>query len=306
MIKIENFCFSYRETAIFESVSTTLNNGDIVGLVGKNGTGKSTLLKILSTSLLPRNYKRGTILINQLDIKQDRHKIKQFVQYISGGERGLYYNLTGYENLELYCYLNKVKEDRKKKIIDALSFMGLEKFANIKVSKYSLGMKQRLHLCKMFLVEASILLLDEPTNGLDSEIVDMVEKAIKQKSENGTCIIFTSHRMEEIITLSTKVLLITSKKLEEFEAGSLSNLIGERAYFTEVTFFKEPELDFLENIKEFLECGSGKKITVNLPLNELTKILPQNIFPMIMSIRQIENFEWYYSKIKSAKSRRNV
>ncbi|HFI0107037.1 TPA: ATP-binding cassette domain-containing protein [Streptococcus suis] len=165
MIEIKNFCFSYKDTAIFESVSATLERGDIVGLVGKNGTGKSTLLEILSTSLVPKDYKKGSILINKLDIKQDRQKIKQFIQYIGGGERGLYYNLTGYENLELYCYLNKVAENRKQRIFDALITMGLEKSANIKVAKYSLGMKQRLHLCKMFLVESSILLLDEPTNG---------------------------------------------------------------------------------------------------------------------------------------------
>ena len=93
-----------------DNISLDLDRGQVLGIIGRNGSGKSTLLNILSTNLLPKEYSENSIIVDGLDLVKNRKTIKNKSLFISGGERGLYYNLTGSENLELFGYINKVRK----------------------------------------------------------------------------------------------------------------------------------------------------------------------------------------------------
>ncbi len=134
-------------------------------MLGPNGAGKTTLTKILSTALLPST---GSAQILGHDVVRDTAKVRPKIGVVLGGDRGLYPRLNARQNLEYWAALYHVPPDEsKRRIPELLERVGLSERAAQRVDSYSRGMKQRLHLARGLIADASVLLLDEPTIGMD-------------------------------------------------------------------------------------------------------------------------------------------
>lgn len=179
--------------------------------MGPNGAGKTTLIKIICNLLIPTN---GNVMINGLDVNKFPKKIYSRVGLVLGGEKGLYYRLTGYENLLFFGYLYNLRgENLKRRIEHVLNVTGLIESHKDKVETYSRGMKQRLHIARALLHNPSILVLDEPTIGLDPVSSKKIRKLIRGLANEGKTIILTSHYMNEVEEMCDRLAVINKGQI---------------------------------------------------------------------------------------------
>lgn len=189
-------------------VSFDVYRGEIFGVLGPNGAGKTTTIRMMSGLLSPTS---GSISVLGIDVCDDRStkKLKHRINMVSGGERGLYYRLSGRQNLRYFADLYGIPRSEQKVIIsEVLDLVKITEAADKKVEEYSRGMKQRIHIARALLNKPEILFLDEPTIGLDPEISLQIRKIIKDLSEKGTTVILTTHYMTEAEELCDRMVLL--------------------------------------------------------------------------------------------------
>ena len=194
-----------------KGVTFDVNQGEIFGLLGPNGAGKTTLIKILTTLLLPTS---GIAKVNGYSLDQDK-EIKSSIGAMLMGERGLYWKLTGRENLEyfgaLYHVPKSIRKDRIQSLIDQLE---LDKIADRTVETYSSGQKMKMVFARALVNDAPILMLDEPTNTLDVKEARRLRKIVKEQNEDyHKTIIYCTHLMHEAEELCHRVGIIDHGKI---------------------------------------------------------------------------------------------
>lgn len=210
--KINFFRSEKEKVNAVKGLNLTIGEGEIVGLLGLNGAGKTTTIKMLSTLLNPS---AGKITIDGLDAVKDAIKVKSMVNMIAGGERMLYWRLTGAQNLryfgKLYGLSGGVLEDQ---IQNLLEEVGLTEASNTPVELYSKGMKQRLQIARGLINNPKYLFLDEPTLGLDAPVAKQLREMVKSLAKNqGKGILLTSHYLEEVEELCDRVYIIEKGSL---------------------------------------------------------------------------------------------
>lgn len=201
-----------KNVTIFENLNIEIPRNKIVGLIGPNGSGKTTFVKLLSGMILPD---KGKIFVDGFDITKDFLTVKRIVSIMPDTNRSLYWNLTGYENIEYFAILKGLYNKRERnEIIDKLvSELNIQSFVYKKVESYSKGMKQKLMFLIAILNNPKLLLLDEPLNGLDFENILLIKDTLLKLVKKGMSIIITSHDkyfLEEICDIK---YLINDKKL---------------------------------------------------------------------------------------------
>ena len=203
ILKCENLHKNFRKKEILKGVSLEVCSGDILGFIGPNGAGKTTTIKLI---LGLQNITSGKVTINGFDIKSNFEKAIQKVGAIIENP-DLYMYLSGYDNLKLIANLyQNIDENRIKEVIH---LVGLENRIQDKVSKYSLGMRQRLGVAQAILHKPNLLILDEPTNGLDPEGIRDLRNLLTnlaQKEKMG--ILISSHNLAELESFCNKVCII--------------------------------------------------------------------------------------------------
>jgi ABC-2 type transport system ATP-binding protein len=210
MLKIENLHKSYGKTKAVDGISFELNQGEVLGLLGPNGAGKSTTIAMISTLLKPD---QGRILFNGEDIQKSSKALKNNLGYVPQ-EIALYPTLTGMDNLVFWGRANQVnKKDLHKRIENVANIIGIKDRLKDKVETYSGGMKRRLNIGCAMLHNPSLMIFDEPTVGIDPQSRRHILDSIKDISDNGTTIIYTSHYMEEVEFLCSKILIIDRGKI---------------------------------------------------------------------------------------------
>ncbi len=180
----------YGKHRVLEDVNLEIHKGDIYGLVGKNGAGKTTIFKIL---LGLSKYQKG-----ELEICGEKKKLKEARRHIGFfvGHNFFSY-MTGRENLKYYCQVKKIKNS-KEEVERVLKIVGLDKVKS-HYKNYSMGMRQRLGIANAMLGNPEILVLDEPTNGLDPQgIADVRHLVQKLNEEYGMTVIISSHILGEL------------------------------------------------------------------------------------------------------------
>ncbi len=202
----------WNEVRAVDQLSFELKPGQILGLLGINGAGKTTTIKMCSTLLQPTS---GRIEVDGLDSVKDDIRIKGLVNMIAGGERMLYWRLTGRENLEYFASLYGLNNSQtKEQIKKLLHDVELEEAADVPVERYSKGMKQRLQIARGLINDPKYIFLDEPTLGLDAPIAKHLRQYVKKMArEQGKAILLTSHYMQEVEELCDEVLIIDKGKL---------------------------------------------------------------------------------------------
>ena len=200
-----------RSVEALKDVSLEVCQGEIFGLLGPNGAGKTTLIKILATLLLPT---RGETWINGYNVTREENKVRASVGCMLMGERGLYWKLTGRENLEYFGALYHLDPAlRRKRANQIIELLKLGEIADRMVESYSSGQKMNLAFGKALINDASLLVLDEPTNTLDVPSASELRSIVRQLNEQGKTVIYTTHIMSEAETLCDRVAIIDRGEL---------------------------------------------------------------------------------------------
>lgn len=210
VLECNNLYKKFGKKTIIKDVSTKLESGDILGFIGPNGAGKTTTIKLI---LGLQKIDKGTVTINGYDIKKNFEKAIERVGAIVENP-DLYMYLSGYKNLQLIA--NLYKNIDTKRIDEVVKLVGLEARINDKVSKYSLGMRQRLGIAQAILHKPNILILDEPTNGPDpegiKELRELIQKLVK---EENMAVLISSHNLAELDNFCTKICIIKNGEVIE-------------------------------------------------------------------------------------------
>jgi len=197
---------SIKEVMAVEDISFDIKSGELFGLLGPNGAGKTTTVKMLATLLIPT---KGTASVMGNDVVKDANEVRKHIGFIFGGERGLYWRLSGIDNLRYFASLYSVEpEVSKKRIPYLLEMVGLKDRGNERVEGYSRGMKQRLHVARTLLHDPEILFLDEPTIGLDPVGAREFREVIRNLQSEKKTILLTTHYMFEADSLCERVAVI--------------------------------------------------------------------------------------------------
>lgn len=210
IIKIEDVSLNIKKDKILNNVSVNFQKGKVYGLIGRNGSGKTMLMKCICGFIKPTS---GKIIVNDKIIGKDCDFPNSIGVIIETPGFIPYY--SGFKNLKLLANLNKKISDND--IKDSMERVGLEPSLKRWVSKYSLGMRQRLGLAQAIMEDPDILILDEPMNGLDKEGVIEIRKYITQLRNEGKTIIMASHSSEDIQVLCDEVYEMDKGNLKKFQ-----------------------------------------------------------------------------------------
>lgn len=207
ILKCTNLKKQVKEKVIVENISFSINKGDVVGLLGPNGSGKTTIIKLIVGLI---KITEGSVYINGYDIRKNFVKAIDKVGVIVESP-DLYMYLSGYDNLKLTA--NNYKNISKGRIDEVIKIVGLENRIKDKVSTYSLGMRQRLGIAEAIINNPDLLILDEPTNGLDIEGTIEMRNFLKSLSNQGIAILISSHNLTEIDNLCNRIIAIKNGRL---------------------------------------------------------------------------------------------
>lgn len=209
LLECQSLYKSFGKKQILKDVSFEIDEGDILAFIGPNGSGKTTTIKLI---LGLQNIDKGKVIINGYDVKKDFVKsIERVGAIVENPDTYMY--LTGWQNLKLTANLyDNISDEKIKEIV---KLVDLEERINDKVSKYSLGMRQRLGIARALINEPNILILDEPTNGLDPEGIKDLRILLKKLAKDGLGILISSHNLAELESFCNKVLIIDNGTIIE-------------------------------------------------------------------------------------------
>ena len=204
IIEVKNVTKKFDDKIIVESLILNVKQGETIGIVGRNGSGKTVLLKMICGLYIPTS---GNITINSNKSNAEKLGVLIDSNFLS--------DETGFYNLKLLSQLGvKIKED---KIYEILNLVGLDPYNKTKYKNYSMGMKQKLKLANALMYDSEILILDEPFNGLDKDSVNHFRNIILQYKKQKKTILLTSHNYEDIKILCDKIYKMDKEILKELK-----------------------------------------------------------------------------------------
>lgn len=210
-ISIDGVSKYFGEKKVLDNISINISKGEIFGLLGPSGAGKTTLIKIITAQM---KANEGKVVVQGVDTTKFEKKM-----YSSFGmvldNTGLYSRMSCYDNLAIFADIYKIN---KKKINEVLKKVGLYDARKTPADKLSKGMKQRLIIARALLHDPSILFLDEPTTGLDPSTSKAIRKLILDEKNNGKTIFLTTHNMMEATELCMNVALLNDGQIVEYGA----------------------------------------------------------------------------------------
>ncbi|MBR6696060.1 MAG: ABC transporter ATP-binding protein [Oscillospiraceae bacterium] len=208
-ISINGITKSFGEKKVLDDINLDVKKGEILGLLGPSGAGKTTLIKILTGQLSAENGKSVINGINSQELSGDDYRNFGIMM----DNFGVYDRLSCFENLKIFARIYGIKND---KINEALESVGLSDAKKTPAQNLSKGMKSRLRLARVFMINPDILFLDEPTSGLDPATADEIQKMIQKEKEKGKTIFLTTHTMTEAEKLCDNVALLSDGKIVEY------------------------------------------------------------------------------------------
>lgn len=206
MVEIKNYCKSIKSRPILNNVSYNFEYGKIYGLYGHNGSGKTMLLRAIAGLLVPDS---GSVVIDGKVLHKDMSFPPSIGIVIENMNLLPQYN--AFDNLKILGKIKKTATDED--IKTALERVGLK--SDLKVKKFSLGMKQRMNIAQAVFEKQKIILLDEPTNALDNDGVQLIYKLLKEEKERGALVVITTHHKEDLEEVCDVVLKMTEGELHE-------------------------------------------------------------------------------------------
>jgi len=308
IIKVENMSKIYisktrkglfkserRKVTALDSVDLTIEEGELFGLLGPNGAGKTTLIKCLTTLLLPSD---GTAWINGYNINTEDNQVRASLGCMLMGERGLYWKLTGRENLEYFAALYHVPSSKRKARVDYLvDLLELSDFADRTVETLSSGQKMKFAFARALISDAPILLLDEPTNTMDVQGARELRRIVRMLNESeGKTIVYTTHIMAEADELCDRVAIIDHGKIIALDTPAnlkASLKIESTSVVTMEGIFLNGVVEKIQEISGVINAGISKingdaSSTLSIVCDNPRAILPQTMSKILATGSTIE------------------
>lgn len=295
IICVDGLIKEYAGIKVVDGVSFSVNKGEIYGLLGRNGAGKTTIMKILLGLANPTSGK-VSILGKDMSVNSEKKVLKKVGCIIENP--GFYSNLTGTENLEIFAKLRGLDQDSVKKALELVNLPYKDKKI---FSKYSLGMKQRLAIANAIMHNPEILVLDEPTNGLDPIGIAEVRELLKKLKESGISILISSHILSELENVADRISIIDfGKMIEEINMKEWKNKQNSdiRVFVKEVDIAKKILFEIGIEEQNILEFSEGILIqNSQLSTTELNKVFVNNNIDLIGIVEDKTSLEDYFKKV---------
>lgn len=233
IIETLNLVRRFGSVTAVDGLTLSIQAGEVFGLLGRNGAGKTTVIKMLTTLLPPS---QGSATVGGFDIVRQPGAVRHIIGYVpqalsADGD------LTGFENLLVFAKLYDIpRMERASRIRDALAFMGLTEFSDRMVKTYSGGMIRRLEIAQSTLHRPRVLFLDEPTVGLDPVArISVWQQVERLQSRFGSAILLTTHYLEEAVRLCDRVAIMNRGEITAIGAPrDLQSALGKTASFEDV------------------------------------------------------------------------
>lgn len=211
-LKVENLSKSYGSKEVVREISYTVNAGEMIGLLGANGAGKSTSIRVITGIEKPE---RGHVYYEGTEITEQMERYQKSIGVVPQ-EIALYMDMSAYNNVKFFCSLYGFKgSELKRRVEEALTFVGLWEHRKEAPGKYSGGMKRRLNIACSIAHSPKLLIMDEPTVGIDPQSRNHIMETIKELNRRGTTVIYVSHYMEEVEQLCNRIILMDEGEVIE-------------------------------------------------------------------------------------------
>ncbi|MFY9701299.1 MAG: ABC transporter ATP-binding protein [Terriglobales bacterium] len=222
------------ETVALQDVSFSAASAEVLVLLGPNGSGKTTALRLISTMLLPD---AGSVRVGGFDPRRDAGEVRRQVGIAVAAERSFFPRLSARENLEFFAALDEVpRAERTQRIEEVLRDTGLEEKADTLVMKFSSGMYQRLGIARALVKRPSVLLLDEPTRSLDAATTAHFWTTIRALALQQTTILLATHNFAEAAAVADRLLLLhRGELLANRPVGAGENADALRTFYFRMT-----------------------------------------------------------------------
>lgn len=275
ILEIKNLVKRYNDQVAVDNVSLSIQKGEIFGLLGPNGAGKTTTINtIIGLSKIDSGevYVFGKSLKNkEMDIKKDIGIVPQ--------EIAIYDDLTAYENVVYFAKLYNLRGSLlKERVREALEFTGIWERRKEYPKQYSGGMKRRLNIACAIAHRPKLIIMDEPTVGIDPQSRNHILESIMKLNKMGSTIIYTSHYMEEIEKICTKIAIMDHGRIiARGTKEELTNLISDdekvKIELTSVNYTLVDNIKKIPGVKESLLDGNNLTIISNKKSNNLSRII---------------------------------
>jgi heme exporter protein A len=203
ILETQNLSKAYGFLPVLKKINLQIPHGQFVALLGANGSGKSTFLRLCAGLSKPTT---GRLYIGGWEIPREAMAVRAQIGLVSH-QSLLYENLTAIENLRFFARLYPI-QDGKKRADYLLEQVGLAKRANSLVRTFSRGMQQRLSIARALLNDPQVLLLDEPYTGLDQRAIEVLDELLRQAHQEGRTILMTTHQLERVVQLADRVVIL--------------------------------------------------------------------------------------------------
>lgn len=209
VVKIENLVKRYQELVALDHFNLTIEEGEIFGLLGPNGSGKTTTINCILSLLA---FDKGTIEVFGKEMRPDSYDLKRQIGVVMQNV-AVFDELTVYENIDYFCGLYiRDKALRRQYVEDAIEFVGLQEFRKFYPRKLSGGLLRRLNIACGIAHKPKLIILDEPTVAVDPQSRNKILEGIQELNRQGATIIYTSHYMEEVEQICTRIAIMDKGK----------------------------------------------------------------------------------------------
>lgn len=209
VVEIENLVKRYQELVALDHFNLTIEEGEIFGLLGPNGSGKTTTINCILALLA---FDKGTVRVFGQEMRPDSYDLKRQIGVVMQNV-AVFQELTVYENIDYFCGLYiRDKALRRQYVEDAIDFVGLNDFRKFYPKKLSGGLLRRLNIACGIAHKPKLIILDEPTVAVDPQSRNKILEGIQELNRNGATIIYTSHYMEEVEQICTRIAIMDKGK----------------------------------------------------------------------------------------------
>jgi len=280
MIQVTNLSKSFDQLQAVKKISFSINKGEVFGLLGPNGAGKSTTINMMSTIL---SSDEGIILIDGNDIESSPNTCKTLIGVVPQ-EISLYDDFTAYENLLFWGQLYKIpSKELKERIEIILELIGLSERKNDLVKTYSGGMKRRINIASAILHKPKILFMDEPTVGVDPQSRNRIFEIVENLNKEGMTIVYTTHYMEEVERLCSRIAIIDDGKIvaqgtqselqKESNVKETIEIRFQTITSTQVEILKEAFPSLIQNNQTItVACDANKELSTIISICNTVKL----------------------------------
>ncbi len=275
VIEVKNLTKEYKELKAIDNLSFEVKEGEILGLLGPNGSGKTTTINCILSLL---NFKSGSIKIFDKEMNPNAYDIKANIGVVFQ-EVAVFEELTVIDNIDYFCglYIND-KNTRKKYVEEAIELVGLESFKKFYPKQLSGGLLRRLNIASGIAHKPKLIFLDEPTVAVDPQSRNNILDGIKKLRESGATIIYTTHYMEEVEILCDRIIILDKGKIlvsgTSDELKSLANI--EEKITVEIMELDKKyieEIKTLKNVDEVIYTNQTLIVTYKKGKNNLTDFI---------------------------------